>query len=61
MLKVHMKISGCFRDIRYAQGFCRMRGYLFTCKKHGINASDAIRMLYHGQVLEFITERLSRE
>jgi transposase len=43
MTKVQQKISGCFRSMTGAQISCRVRGYLSTCRKQGISASDAMR------------------
>ena len=45
MTKVHQKISGCFRSMDGAKIFCRIRSYLMTCRKQGVTASDALRML----------------
>jgi transposase len=45
MIKVQQKISGCFRSWDGAYQYCRIKGYLSTCKKHGISSSDALRPL----------------
>jgi transposase len=49
MIKVRQKISGCFRTLRGAQVFCRIRSYLSTCRKQGRNLWDAIQMAVIGQ------------
>jgi transposase len=33
IIKVHMKISGCFRSFQMGQGFCKMRSYIVSCQK----------------------------
>jgi transposase len=60
MLKVRMKISGCFRSVEMAQGFCKMRGYIVSCKKNGIGALEAIQMLTKGETPQFIREWLDK-
>ncbi len=49
MIKVRQKISGCFRTLRGAQVFCRIRGYLSTCRKQGRNLWLALQMAVAGQ------------
>ena len=49
MIKVRQKISGCFRTLRGAQIFCRIRSYLSTCRKQGRNLWEAIQMAIQGR------------
>lgn len=49
MTKVQQKISGCFRSIEGAKIFCRVRGYLSTCRKHGISTTKALHSLFDGK------------
>ncbi len=48
MMKVKMKISGCFRQKIYAQIFCRIRGYISTCKKKGLAILQALAQAFNG-------------
>jgi hypothetical protein len=47
MIKVHQKISGCFRTLLGAEIFARIRSYVSTSRKQGVNVllaiSDALR------------------
>lgn len=49
MQKLRQKISGCFRGKDGANVFCRIRSYLSTARKHGIDAMDAIVQAIKGQ------------
>lgn len=51
MIKVRQKISGCFRTLKGAQMFCRIRSYLSTCRKQGRNLWEAIQMAVVGKPL----------
>ena len=53
MTKVHQKISGCFRSLKGAKIFCRVRGYLSTCKKHGVSSSEALELLFNDELPDF--------
>ena len=55
MTKLQQKISGCFKSLHTAQIFCRIRGYLSTCAKQGLSASDALNSLFSGELPAFIT------
>ena len=54
MSKVHQKISGCFRSMMGAKIFCRVRSFLITCRKHGVNPADALAGLFAGKLPDFI-------
>ncbi|MBW2620866.1 MAG: IS66 family transposase, partial [Deltaproteobacteria bacterium] len=42
MIKVRLKISGCFRTIQGAKYFARIRSYLSTARKQNRNILDSI-------------------
>ncbi|MBU4306166.1 MAG: IS66 family transposase [Candidatus Omnitrophica bacterium] len=53
MTKVQQKISGCFRSMIGAKIFCRVRGYLSTCRKQGVTSSQAMELLFKGELPKF--------
>ena len=53
MTKVQQKISGWFRSKEGAGIFCRVRGYLSTCQKHGVSSSKAMELLFEGKLPDF--------
>lgn len=54
MTKVQQKISGCFRSMDGAKIFCRVRSYLSTCRKHDVNTSKALDLLFQGKLPDFV-------
>ena len=56
MTKVQQKISGCFRSMEGARTFCRVRGFLSTCRKNKVSPTDALRDLFQGKLPVFMSE-----
>jgi len=56
MTKVQQKISGCFRSMEGAYIFCRVRSYISTCRKHGMAVTTALKMLFKGEMPDFISD-----
>ena len=56
MTKVQQKISGCFRALDGAKIFCRIRSYLSTCRKNGVQPTEALKILFAGQLPDFIVK-----
>ena len=46
-VKIHRKISSCFRDQTGAERFAHVRSYLSTTRKHDIPAIDALTRLFN--------------
>lgn len=53
MTKVQQKISGCFRSTDGAKMFCRIRGYLSTCRKQNVSATLAMSLVFEGKLPDF--------
>jgi transposase len=51
MMKLQQKISGTFRTIQGAEAFCRIRAYISTIRKNGLNVIDAILAALNGAPL----------
>ena len=56
MTKVQQKISGCFRSMEGARMFCRIRGYLSTCRKNNVSATKALELLFAGKSPAFMSK-----
>jgi transposase len=48
MVKLKQKISGCFRTADGARSFARIRSFLSTLKKQGLNLLDSLALLFDG-------------
>lgn len=46
MIKCQQKISGCFRTKDGADKFCRIRSFISTVKKHGLNVFDSLHTVF---------------
>ncbi len=51
MIKVQQKVSGCFRTPGGAQVFCRLRSYLSSLRKQGLNLFTAVQQTFLGHPL----------
>ena len=47
MLKLYMKISGCFRTFTGASHFCRIRSYISTVRKNKLNMLSSIQNIFN--------------
>jgi transposase len=53
MTKVKQKISGCFRSLNGVKYFCRVRSYISTIKKKGLNVMEQIVNALAGKAYNF--------
>ena len=51
MVKVHQKVSTCFRSTQGATFFCRIRSYISTLRKQGKSAFYALHQAFLGRPL----------
>ena len=48
IIKLNEKISGVFRSVEGAENFCRIRSYIQTVKKNGLNVIEALKNAFLG-------------
>ena len=56
MLKVQQKISGCFRSKGGATSFCRVRSYISTVRKQGIDVLQALEGVFTGHPFSLVPQ-----
>lgn len=54
MMKVQQKISGGFRSLQGGVTYARIHSYLYTSRQHGVNPTEALRLLFEGQMPAFV-------
>ena len=55
MLKIHRKVSSCFRSKEGANRLAAVRSYISTAMKHGLDPLDVLVRLFHNNT--WIPER----
>ena len=56
MLKVHQKVSGCFRSEKGALMHALIRSYLSTCSKQKLTSTKALGLVFNDQWPAFMTD-----
>jgi transposase len=56
MVKTKQKISGCFRSLSGAEHFCRIRSYISTARKQGLNIYDALYDAFNSNAFDPIRD-----
>ena len=54
MMKVKQKISGCFRSLQGVHIFTRIRSFIVTARKQGVNVFDALNNLFTDNSISFL-------
>ncbi len=55
MMKLKMKIAGCFRSQQAAKAFCLIRSYIFTMKKNGMAVFQFLADVFHPPSSDFFS------
>jgi len=56
MMKLKEKISGTFRSIEGAVNFCRIRSYIQTVKKSGLNILESLKNVFLGNPIMYAAD-----
>ena len=55
MVKVKVKISGCFRKLKGAKRFLRIRGYISSLRKQGKGMIEGLEAGIRGEGLKYLS------
>ena len=48
MVKLQLKVSGCWRTLQGARAFAAVRSYISTARKQDVNVLHALRRAFEG-------------